>query len=336
MTSNPEIAVGNPAATPSAGEGPKDWAGAWFDILEEMGEFVGMRAGRRASEATEPAWLFCSHAGYDGLGWFATLVRQQQADASIAIPRMNETKRPSWVSQAAALLRLMARKPQPAAMWNTWDADWQAPPGKAKAGTATATHVFDASGTRRLTGIAAAKGVSINSLLLAALGRAGAAQLQGGTAVWMVPVNMRGPVSLPRETANHTSYLQIATAAEATAESVHNQIKGKLGNNEHWGAWLFTNCGRLVRLAGMRYLFNRELSRTNGRPWTGAFSNLGAWDNCGQWSVCPPVAKTCPLGVGVVTCDGCLSLTIDAHPSIARDAAWTRALMDRWVIELMR
>ncbi len=301
MASNPEIAIGKPAAATMATSGPKDWAGAWFEILEGMGEYVGMRAARRTPETIEPAWQFCSHTGYDGLGWFASLVRREQGDASIAIPRMNETTRPSWFSQAGALLRLVVRKPQQAAMWVGWNGDWQAPAAGTKAGGATATHVFSTDDTRRVAAVAAAKSVSINSLLLAALGRASAPQLQSGPALWMVPVNMRGPVSLPRETANHTSYLQIATAAEATAESIHSQVKTKLAHNEHWGAWLFTNCGRLVRLAGMKYLFNRELSRTNGRPWTGAFSNLGAWDECGLWSVCPPVAKTCPLGVGVVT-----------------------------------
>lgn len=336
MTAGADIAIVKPAAEAARAGERKDWAGAWFEILDGMGEFVGMRAGRRTAGDSEPAWQFCSHAGYDGLGWFATLIRQQQGDASIPIPRMNETKRPSRLLQASALLRLMACKPQQAAIWAGWNGAWQAPVGGAKAGNATATHVFDADRTRWLARIAAAKGVSINSMLLAALGRAGAAQLEGGPAKWMIPVNMRGPVSLPRETANHTSYLQVTTAADATAEIVHRQIKIKLGSNEHWGAWLFTNCGRLVRLAGMKYLFKRELARTGGRPWTGAFSNLGTWDNCGLWSVCPPVAKTCPLGVGVVTCDGCLSLTIDAHPSIASDAAWSRALMDRWVSELAR
>ncbi len=75
---------------------------------------------------------------------------------------------------------------------------------------------------------------------------------------------------------------------------------------------------------------------TKGRPWVGSFSNLGTWNDCDQWFVCPPVAKVCPLGVGVVICNGALSLTMDAHPSIAQDAAWTRTLMDRLVCELAR
>ena len=33
-----------------------DWAGMWFDIIEkEAGEFVGMRAGRRAPGAEDPS-----------------------------------------------------------------------------------------------------------------------------------------------------------------------------------------------------------------------------------------------------------------------------------------
>jgi hypothetical protein len=111
-------------------------------------------------------------------------------------------------------------------------------------------------------------------------------------------------------------------------------VKAAMARGEHWGGWLFANCGRAIGFAGMKWIFARELQRTSGRPWTGAFSNLGAWDNCGQWFVCPPVAKSCPLAVGVVTCEGRLSLTIDAHPSIAGDAAWTRTLIGRWVDEL--
>ncbi len=312
-----------------------DWAGKWFDILaEDAGEFIGMRAGRLAPGAETPAWIFYSHAACDGLGWFGTLLRREARSSQIAIPRLKETSRPSWLAQAWAFLQLLQRKPEAAAAWNTWDAGWHAPAGGAKAGNAVAVHAFGAERTRRLAVLAGRAGVSLNSLLLAALGRVSEQRLQGGRALWMVPVNMRGPVNLADETANHTSYLQIKTGADMTPQHVHEQVRAKLKCREHWGAWLFINSGRIVRYAGMKWLYRREIARTQGRPWTGAFSNLGSWENCGQWFVCPPVAKTCPLGVGVVICDGSLSLTIEAHPSVARDAAWPRALMDDWIAEL--
>ena len=312
-----------------------DWAGLWFDIIEKgAGEFVGMRAGTRAQGAEEPAWRFATHAAHDGLGWFATLLRKQTPGSDIAIPRLKETAKPSLLARARAFLQLLARKPEAAAMWTTWDARWRAPAGGAKSGGAVAVQAFDVARTHRLADLAGAEGVSLNSLLLATLGRASEPRLQGGRALWMVPVNMRGPVNLADETANQTSYLQIKTGADVTAQHIHEQVKGKLSRNEHWGGWLFVNVGRIVRYAGMKLLYRREIERTQGRPWVGAFSNLGSWENCGQWFVCPPVAKTCPLGVGVVICEGSLSLTIEAHPSITRDAAWTQALMDRWVAEL--
>jgi hypothetical protein len=312
----------------------KDWAGAWFDILEEMGEFIGMRAGRLVPGAAQPAWEFHSHAGQDGLGWFTGLMRRERPHAGIAIPRMKNTKRPSVLAQVGALLQLVGRKPEAAARWNTFDAGWRPMPGVAVPGTAAATHAFAVEDTRRLNDRAASNVVSLNSLLLATLGRASAPLLDDGPAFWMMPVNMRGPVQLERDTANHTSYLQIRTFADTIASQVHEQVRARLSANEHWGGWLFANCGRIVRYAGMKWIFNRELARTGGRPWTGAFSNLGVWDDCGMWFVCPPVAKSCPLAVGVVICEGRLSLTIDAHPSIARDAAWTRALLNNWITEL--
>lgn len=177
-----------------------DWAGLWFEIMEkEAGEFVGMRAGRRAPGAKEPTWVFHSHAAQDGLGWFATLLRKETPTSNFSIPRLKETARPSVLVQVRALLQLLARKPQAAAMWNTWDANWQAPVGGAKAGKAIAIHAFDAEATRRLSAVAGAHHASLNSLLLAALGRVSESQLQGGPAFWMVPVNMRGPVSLASE-----------------------------------------------------------------------------------------------------------------------------------------
>lgn len=314
-----------------------DWAGLWFNIMEsEAGEFVGMRAGQRAPGAARPTWLFHSHAAYDGLGWFATLLRKEMPSTRIRIPRLKEAERPSLLRQVYALLRLLTRKPQAAAMWNTWDATWQAPPGGATAGSAVAVHAFSSAATRQLSAVAGSQKISLNSLLLATLGRVSEALLQGGPAFWMVPVNMRGPVKLAKETGNHTSYLQIQTGVDVTPRKLHEQVKEKLSRLEHWGGWLFANSGRVVRYSGMKWLYHRELARTKGRPWVGAFSNLGAWENCGEWFVCPPVAKACPLGVGVVICDGALLLTIDAHPSIARDATWTQRLMDHWVAELDR
>jgi hypothetical protein len=173
-------------------------------------------------------------------------------------------------------------------------------------------------------------------LLLAALGRATQSELGEGPAYWMMPVNMRGPVAKADESANHTAYLRVNVARDATPAGVQATIKRCFANNEHWGSWLFLHIGRVVGHTGMKLIYRTELARWRGCLWAGAFSNLGTWNGCGEWLVAPPVAKSCPLAAGAIICNGKLGLTIDAHASIAKDAAWTDALMDRWIAELAR
>jgi hypothetical protein len=311
-----------------------DWSGKWFDLVEkESGEFMGMRAAHVPASSGEVAWRFCSHSARDGLGALVELMRRGSPGVDIAMPRLKDTSKPPLVLRVAALLRLMAAWPRCAA-WKTYNRAWTPPSGQARPGTAVAAQCLDAARTARLQEKARADGVSFNSLLLAALARASQPELGNGRAYWMMPVNMRGPIARADESANHTAYLRIKLGRDATSAQVHDSVKRSLRRGEHWGSWLFLHVGRLVGDAGMRCIYRLELARWRGCLWTGAFSNLGSWQGAGSWLVCPPVAKSCPLGAGVIVCDGRLGMTIDAHPSIAKDAAWTRALMDRWLAEL--
>jgi hypothetical protein len=199
-----------------------------------------------------------------------------------------------------------------------------------------ATRTLDAERTRRLQKKARAQGVCLNSLLFAAIGRAVQSELTDGPAYWMMPVNMRGLIARIDESANHTAYVRVKVHRDATGADVHETVKRSFANNEHWGSWLFLNIGRIVGYAGMKLIYNTELARWGGCLWVGAFANLGVWNGCGEWLVCPPVAKSCPLGAGAIVCNGKLGLTIDAHASIAKGASWTHALMDRWIGELER
>ncbi len=307
-----------------------DWSGLWFKHVEETcGEYAGMRGGRRQPDGSI-AWTSLSHAVYDGLGGFVHLLRQSHG-SHVAVP-VRKSRKPSLLQRAAALLRLIARKPVPAAAWTAMAASWQPP--TAGPGTAFTVELLETGRTQHLMRQARAQCVPLNSLLLGALARASADELRDGPARWMMPVNMRGPVALARDTANQTGYLQIEIPAGASASQVHEQVKLALGRRDHWATWIFLNAGRLVGYAGVRAIYGLQMSRFGGRPFVGSFTNLGSWDGFGEWFVCPPVARTCPVGVGVIVCNGQLSLTIEAHPSMAGGAAWTGALMRRWIAEL--
>lgn len=326
-TSNRRADTVRPRAPKNAGQST-DWSGLWFKLVEEdHGEFVGMRGGLRIGE-DEVQWTFPSHALYDGLGGFVHVLRTHFPDREFRVP-VRRSRRPSWYELASALLGLLAREPEAAAAWTGFDPGWRA--RGAKPGEEIATHFWSAEATQNLVAKARGHGVPLNSLLLSALSRASQPDLGAGANLWMMPVNMRGPVALARDTANQTGYLQMELGRAATPSDVHGQVKLALRRRDHWATWLFLNAGRFVGFAGMRRIYRVQMARYQNRPYVGSFSNLGNWDGVGQWCVCPPVTKTCPVGVGAITCDGRLALTIEAHASIVREEGWTGALMRRWI-----
>jgi hypothetical protein len=308
-----------------------DWSGLWFKIIEDTrGEYVGMRGGKRRPDGSIE-WTFLSHASYDGLGGFVHLLRRDHGAARVAVP-VRKSRIPSLMARTVALLRLVAKKPEAAAAWKNMDQSAQVK--RTMPGTAFATELFDPECTQQLTQKARALGIPLNSVLLAALGRASKGHLGAGPARWIMPVNMRGPVALANDTANQTGYLHIELPPDATPAQAHEQMKLALRRRDHWATWLFLNAGRIVGYRGIRAIYKMQMYRFEGRPFVGAFTNLGSWDGHGEWFVCPPVAATCPVSAGAIVCNGRLSLTIEAHPSVAGGATWARALMVRWITEL--
>jgi hypothetical protein len=303
-----------------------DWSGLWFRIVEKDGEFVGMRGGRMADDG-HVDWVFPSHAEYDGLGGFVHVLREAFPGRDIKVP-VRASRAPSFLKRAAAFMRMCAMKPVPAAAWKGYDPEWIG--RRPHAGTEFATMFFDRATTRRLNARARAKGVSLNSLLMHTLARASQPELGTGPKLWMMPVNMRGPIKLERDTANQTGYLQIEIADGASLTDVQDQLKLALRRRDHWAAWTFLNISRIIGFAGIRQVFKFQMKRFQNRPFVGSFSNLGAWSGVGRWCVCPLVTKTSPVGVGAIVCDGCLALTVEAHASVRREAGWTQTLMDRW------
>ena len=336
-TANPRVQR-NPqsASTPQGGRAETDWVGYWFKLVETtVGEYVGMRAGRPSPDGSGIAWLFRPHYDYDGAGGLVQILREETQSPDIQVPVLKGGATPSRLSRAMAFLRFFVKKRRAAAPWKTLDRSWSPPVGGVKGpGTNLATYCFDAERTRALSDKARAAGVSVNSFLFSAMARVSEPELGAGPAMWMIPVNMRGLVPMTRDTGNYTSYLYIEVDLGSTAARVHEAVKSAMQKGEHWATWLFLNAGRVVGRKGVHWIYTDQVKSVDGRVCVGAFSNMGSWDGIGKWYVAPPVTYSCPLGVGVMTCDGSLSITIDTHPSIARDQAWPQALMDRLIAEL--
>jgi hypothetical protein len=308
-----------------------DWAGRWFDLVEELqGEFVGMRGGLLKPDGSV-SWTFVPHARFDGLGGFVDLLRRTTAAKDLPVP-VRRSQRPSLRQRIVAVARLCSERPRPAGRWRCQDPSYR--PGEVRyreGSTSSATHLFTTEETRALAQTAHANGAPLNALLLSALARATELEIVDGPAIWMMPVNMRGPVSLPRDTANHTGYLQIDISQGASAAHVQAAVKERLRRREHWGSWLFLNLGRVLGYRGMRAIYRFQMRRYRSRPFTGSFSNLGSWRDVGYWFVCPPVTMNAPIAAGAIVCDGRLSLTLEAHASISGGSKWSDATLRRWI-----
>ena len=311
----------------------------WFLTAEELGEFIGMRFGRLPPGATEPEWMFPRHADYDGVGWFAENLRRRGA----VLERLPTIRHPADPPKMA-MLRLLPKylRPKHRLKWGPLERgsgtrDCSKPP------RAVAWHLFDEEATTQIRRVCRNFEVTVNSFLLKHLTKAIRPSLEDQSAAvpWMVPINMRGKVKQVRETANYTSYIRIEVQSYETVHNIHQNIYDALCRGEHWANWQAYQLGRFLTAGMRRYLVAAELATPQ---WTlGGFSNMGDWDpgkeftqpDChGGWFVCPPVLRFQQVGVGCMTFQNRLSLTIQTHPDLTTDAKVPQLWMQNWVKEI--
>ena len=311
----------------------------WFLTAEELGEFIGMRFARIAPGDTEPEWMFPRHADYDGVGWFAENLRRRGAQ----LERLPTIRYPAPPPKLA-VLRILPKylKPKHRLKWAPLErgsakADSSKPP------LAVAWHLFDEEATTQIRRVCRNVEVTVNSFLLKHLTKAIRPFLEDQSAAvpWMIPINMRGKVKLERETANYTSYIRVEVQSYETVHDIHQKIYAALCRGDHWANWQAYQLGRFLTAGMRRYLVATELATPQ---WNlGAFSNMGDWDpgkeftqpECqGGWLVCPPVLRFQQVGVGCMTFQNRLSLTIQLHPELTTDAKVPQLWMQNWLKEI--
>ena len=311
----------------------------WFLTAEELGEFIGMRFGRLAPGTTEPEWMFPRHADYDGVGWFAENLRRRGA----ALERLPTIRHPAAPSRLA-LLQILPKylKPKHRLKWGPLEKG-PAAHSHSEPPAAVAWHLFDEEATMQIRRVCRNLEVTVNSFLLKHLTKAIRPFLEDRSAAvpWMVPINLRGKVKQARETANYTSYIRIVVQSYETVHDIHQKIYAALCRGEHWANWQAYQLGRFLTAGMRRYLVATELATPQ---WNlGAFSNMGDWDpnkeisqpEClGGWLVCPPVLRFQQVGIGCLTFQNRLSLTIQTHPELTTDPKVPRTWVQDWVKEI--
>ncbi len=326
------------SAANSAPSAAPDPIRPWFDTLESMGEFVGIRFGKVSPVDGSVEWFFLSHSEYDGIGGFVHLLRERGARIT-ELPKITHPGAVSWWPFVRFLPTML--KPRKVLKWRRQKqgaaVEGNVPP------PSVAHHVFTEQESQEIRRAARQAEVTVNSLLLKYLDRAIRPALEDPTQAlpWMVPVNLRGKVAQPVDTGNHSSYVPVRIYASEGAKEVQNHIYSALARGEHIATWQGFAASRTTSVAMKKKLIlaNRATSQ-----WSvGGFSNLGVWDpdcridapDClGDWLFAPPVLRFQMVGAGCVTFQGRLSLTLQVHPELTTSpevaAEWLRA----WIREV--
>jgi hypothetical protein len=341
-------------ATPTLAGSPPDAddpVGRCFAAHHQLGDHMGIRFGRLAPSSAEPQWLYMPHWRYDGVGGFAELLRERGAAKLERLPEMKKPDRPGLWRHLQAVLRLQRRvqKLQP---WHIPDAAWLAPGSEQPRGSAAIGYrVLSRESTAALRRRARELSISVNSLLLWGLDPLARATWLLRTAAatdwskketqWMVPVNLRGGISLRRDTANHLGLMDVLLAPAATPAQVHAALRSELAQGAHWAAWRVLTMTRFLSPRGLSAVVQKEAER--GVVHTGLFSNLGDWDPDerspeaeAKWLFCPQVTRKIPVAAGAVCWAGQLALTLQIHPMFAATDELVSEWAGRWVELLER
>jgi len=313
----------------------------WYEAIGQTGDYVMIRFGRIKPGASNVEWVSVSHSEFDGIGGFASLLREKGVEME-DLPINTHLQEPSWKPFLKSLPKLLS--PRRKLEWREFPRD-EVSESEDLPDPVLAWHVFSEEETIQLRGVARQCGVTVNSFLMKRLDEVLRKDQIDPKAVvpWMVPVNLRGPLERENDTENHSSYVSVRIDPEEGEQDLHREIYRKLELGEHWANWKSYSATRLIPAFVKRALIRsgRAMAEWN----LGLFTNLGVWDpDCeishedfvGSWMVAATVLRCQSVGAGLMTFQGRLSLTIQAHPDLTTDQSIPDGWMADWIAATRR
>jgi NRPS condensation-like uncharacterized protein len=301
----------------------------WFEALEQMGEFIGIRFGRVASQTKRVEWHFKKHSEFDGIGGFANLLRSQ----GIVLDELPQTPHRRF-SAWTALIRAMPRM-----VWPRKSRQWRADLPKGTADEeSVAWHLFNERETKELIARSKEEKGSVNSLLLKYLDQAIRPFLVDPSlqVSWMVPVNLRGRVESANDEVNHSSYLSVRLKEHDSVVAVHRAVHRCIQGGQHWASWSSLALGKFLPNGFKKWILRTD--RATLESHLGGFSNLGVWNEQSletepedRWLFCPPVLRNQQIGAGCITYRGHLSVMVQLHPDLTTDKRVSEEIVGAWV-----
>ena len=194
-----------------------------------------------------------------------------------------------------------------------------------------AWRVFTERSTEELVKYAKSQNVSLNSVLLHAVSSAVGSLLLNDSQTecrWLIPVNMRMSPSEALSTANHTSSVGVRFNRNMPLAQLDKTLKKSLNP---WRVLFAYRLASALSHLSENVLFKLAKKRGEHNFWIGSFSNLGVWklplesenENCPvAISIAPPAGTPCfPVGVGIITWRGRLSVSVRLHAGLVSNNA---------------
>lgn len=313
----------------------EDIVGRWFVARKVNGVDSTMRIRMVDADGKLQEEIQLPHSEYDGMGALTTTFDER--GIGYKGPANSREKRP------VPLLKLL------------WDGAWRRPVSLQPTWKKLDSNAVASSGDFRSILLTEAetsavhqeakrRGITAVGMLLWAEHRMLLDELQtedskGGC--WLIPVNLRGPLRLPRPTQNHASGLFLDIPRETTPEFIHEQMRQAMARGQHWWAWFV---GLTMARMGQRFLnwaFPRMV--VPGR-YMGAFSMLGRWQVDWRGSgfpentyltVCGPGSPGFPVSNGVIEVNGRLSLSIRPDNVLQVDSEGYDRMLQVWKSNLL-
>lgn len=192
-----------------------------------------------------------------------------------------------------------------------------------------AWRILSPSATQMLLKSSRARGISLNTLLLWAAQTTIENLLlsQDQTECrWLIPVNMRRTPAEQFATHNCTSSIGLRCPRGSSPDDIESAYRRALNRWRALGAHALAHAAANL---GEQQLFRLAQRRARVNGWIGSFTNLGAWTfpdvhKEDHWpralSITPPAGTPCfPVGIGIITWQGHLSISVRLHPGLCVD-----------------
>lgn len=207
-----------------------------------------------------------------------------------------------------------------------------------------AWRVLSQSTTKELVSHLKSRNISLNVYLLFLLNRVLKEKLIDADEAlfrWLFPVNMRETDADRTDTSNHTSSIGLVILKSDEIADVQRMYeRSVLGSRALATHFL----AKVLASLPEKLLLKLAILRGKKNMWVGTFSNIGRWDveefivSKGlpeAISISPPAGTPCfPVGVGVITWAGQLSICMRLHPSIVFEDKIEEKILSEFIHKL--